>query len=202
MLDDWDFFVLDPPAGALDPAAIFGNRNPLHVEIGSGKGEFLSQYAPLHPDWNFLGFEAADKRIRNTLKKLSPDKHPNVRLLRHRVDAGLAELLPPVSVNCVYIQHPDPWPKRRHHKRRLFQADFLAALASVMEPEARLHIATDHEEYAQWIAGLLTRNPDFSSLQPELIQSSPSLVDHVSTWYEIEQRRQGFTPFYMLFKRI
>lgn len=202
MLEDRDFFVLDKPEGILDPEAIFGNRNPLHVEIGSGKGEFLSQYAALHPDWNFLGFEFADKRIRNILKKISPERHPNVRLLRLKVDAGIAELLAPISVQSVYIQHPDPWPKRKHHKHRLFQPDFLAALASVMEPEARLHISTDHEEYAHWIADLFSRQPEFVSLQSDVIQSTPSLEDHVSTWYEIEQRRQGFEPHYMLFKRI
>lgn len=202
MLEDRDYFVLESPEGFLDPESVFGNRAPLHVEIGSGKGEFLSGYAPLHPDWNFLGFELAEKRIRNILKKLSPQKHPNVRLLRLKVDAGIAELLPPVSVRSVYIQHPDPWPKRRHHKRRLVQPDFLAALATVMEPEAQLHISTDHEEYAHWIAGLLSRQPEFISLQPELIQSAPSLQDHVSTWYEVEQRRQGFEPHYLLFQRI
>lgn len=70
-----------------------------------------------------------------------------------------------------------------------------------MEPEAQLHVATDHEEYALWIAGMLSKQPEFTSLQNELIQSSPSLEDHVSTWYEIEQRRQGFEPHYMLFQR-
>lgn len=202
MLEDRDFFVLETPEGILDVEEPFGNRHPLHIEIGSGKGEFLSQYAPLHPDWNFLGFELAEKRIRNILKKLSPEKHPNVRLLKLKVDACIAELLPPVSVQSVYIQHPDPWPKRRHFKRRLFQPDFLAALAMVMEPEAELHIATDHEEYAHWIAEMLDRQPEFVSLQSEPIQKTPSLQDHVSTWYEIEQRRQGFEPLYMLFKRI
>lgn len=202
MLEDWDYFVIEAPDGRLDREEIFGNRNPLHIEIGSGKGEFLSQYAVLHPDWNFLGFELAGKRIRNILKKISPDKHPNVRLVRLKVDAGIADLLPPISVQSVYIQHPDPWPKRRHHKRRLFQPDFLAALASVMEPEAQLHVATDHEEYALWIADLMAGQPEFISLQDELIQSTPSLEDHVSTWYEMEQRRQGFEPRYMLFKRI
>lgn len=202
MLEDRDFFVLEDVEGVLDPEVIFGNRNPLHLEIGCGKGEFLSQYAALHPDWNFLGFELAEKRIRNTLKKLSPQRHPNVRLIVMKVDAGIAELLCPVSVQSVYIQHPDPWPKRRHHKRRLFQPDFLAALATLMEPDAQLHVATDHEEYAQWIANLLIQQPEFVSLQSEVIQDSPSLTDHVSTWYEVEQRRQGFEPHYMLFKRV
>ncbi|NLN85440.1 MAG: tRNA (guanosine(46)-N7)-methyltransferase TrmB [Candidatus Cloacimonetes bacterium] len=202
MLDDREFFVLEPGEGFLEPAKIFENNQPLHLEIGSGKGEFLSQYAPLHPEWNFLGLEAADKRIRNILKKISPERHPNVRLMRMMVDEKIAELLPEKSVACVYIQHPDPWPKRRHHKRRLFQPAFLGALAGVMKPGAELHIATDHEEYSFWIAEMMLKQEEFVSLQNEVIQSSPSLQDHVATWYETEQRRQGFEPYFMLFKRI
>ncbi len=202
MLDDRDFFVLEPGEGFWDPAKIFGNNQPLHLEIGSGKGEFLSQYAPLHPEWNFLGLEAADKRIRNILKKINPERHPNVRLVRMMVDEKISELLPRESVACVYIQHPDPWPKRRHHKRRLFQPDFLEALAEVMKPGAELHIATDHKEYSLWIAEMMLKQEEYVSLQNEVIQSSPSLQDHVATWYETEQRRLGYEPNFMLFKRI
>ena len=201
MLEDWDFFVLEHGEGFLEPQMVFDNQKPLHLEIGSGKGEFLSQYAPLHPQWNFLGLEAADKRIRNILKKINPERHPNVRLMRMMVDAGIAQLLPPESVACVYIQHPDPWPKRRHHRRRLFQPKFLKALAQVMEPGAELHIATDHKEYSIWIAEMMLKQAEYVSLQHQVIQNSPSLQDHVATWYETEQRRQGFEPHYMLFQR-
>ncbi|HOZ01393.1 MAG TPA: hypothetical protein PLG20_06220, partial [Candidatus Syntrophosphaera sp.] len=121
MLDDRDFFVLEDIEAALDPQAVFANANPLYIEIGSGKGEFISQYSIQHPDWNFLGFEGREKRIRNILKKISPAQHTNVRIVRLMVDANIASVLPPESVSGVFIQHPDPWPKRRHYKRRLFQ---------------------------------------------------------------------------------
>lgn len=71
-----------------------------------------------------------------------------------------------------------------------------------MKPGAELHIATDHEEYSFWIAEMMLKQEEFVSLQNEVIQSSPSLQDHVATWYETEQRRQGFEPYFMLFKRI
>lgn len=202
MLDDRDFFVLEDIEAALDPQAVFANANPLYIEIGSGKGEFISQYSIQHPDWNFLGFEGREKRIRNILKKISPAQHTNVRIVRLMVDANIASVLPPESVRGVFIQHPDPWPKRRHYKRRLFQQDFLDALAKVMLLEAQVHVSTDHEEYANWIAEAFVRNPHYLSLRDEIIQKDPSLDDHVATWYETEQRRQGFTPNYMLFKRI
>ncbi|MBW6514116.1 MAG: tRNA (guanosine(46)-N7)-methyltransferase TrmB [Candidatus Syntrophosphaera sp.] len=202
MLEDRDFFVTDSPEAILDPQDLFGNSHPLFIEIGSGKGEFISQYSILHPDWNFLGFEAAEKRIRNILKKISPERHPNVRIVRLRVDANIAQVLAPESVQGVFIQHPDPWPKKRHHKRRLFQQDFLNALAAVMRLDSEVHVSTDHEEYANWIAEEFAHNPNFISMLDQVIQTDPSLDDHVSTWYELEQKRLGFTPNFMLFKKI
>lgn len=202
MLEDRDFFVLENVEGFIEPAALFASVQPLYIEIGSGKGEFISQYPLQHPEWNFLGFEGREKRVRNILKKLSPQRQPNVRIVRLMVDANLAAVLPSESVSGVFIQHPDPWPKKRHHKRRLFQQDFLNALAEVMLLDAEVHVSTDHEEYANWIAEEFVRNPRFVSLQEPLIQASPSIQDHVSTWYETEQRRMGYAPNYMLFKRI
>jgi tRNA (guanine-N7-)-methyltransferase len=202
MLDDRDFFVLDDIQGMLDIPALFGTVKPLYIEIGSGKGEFISQYSRLHPDWNFLGFEGREKRIRNILKKINPSNHSNVRLIRLMVGANLASVLPSESVAGVFIQHPDPWPKKRHYKRRLFQQDFLNALACIMEPDSEVHVSTDHDEYAEWIAAEFTANPHFISLQEHAIEKEPSLNDHVSTWYETEQRRQGHIPNFMLYRRI
>ena len=202
MIEDRDYFVIDDPKTRLDPAGLFGVEKPLYVEIGSGKGEFISQYSLQHPEWNFLGFEAREKRIRNILKKISPDRHPNVRIVRMMVGADISEVLAPVSVAGVFIQHPDPWPKKKHHKRRLFQQDFLNALASVMRTDAEVHVSTDHAEYAEWIAREFAANSNFTSLQQQAIQTEPSLNDHVITWYEAEQRRLGYSPNFMLYRRL
>ena len=202
MLDDWHLFVLDPGPAKLDLMEIWLQDKPLCIEIGSGKGEFISQYSVQHPEQNFLGFEARDKRIRNILKKLSPELHSNVRIVRLMVGANIAQVLPRDTVSGVFIQHPDPWPKKRHHKRRLIQQDFLEALAEVLRADALVHVSTDHREYANWIAEEFLRSPRFISLYDDVIQKDPSLDDHVVTWYEQEQLRLGLEPNYMLFRRI
>lgn len=202
MLADRDFFLVEPGENRLDYAAVFGNDHPLYIEIGCGKGEFISQYPNIHPEWNFLGFEGREKRIRNILKKIDPQKNPNVRIIRLMVDARITQIIPPQSVQGVYIQHPDPWPKKRHHKRRLIQQDFLDALASILAPDALVHISTDHAEYANWIAEEFVKNPNFLSLHDQPIQAKPSMDHHIETWYEVDQRRQGFEPNFMLFQRI
>lgn len=201
MITDRDFFVIEPiPDTTLN--SVFTEANPLYIEIGSGKGEFISRYPISHPNWNFLGFEMSEKRIRNILKKINPQDHANIRLIRRKIDAGIKDLFAPESISGVFIQHPDPWPKRKHHRRRLIQADFLEALAHIMMPKAQVQISTDHEAYAAWIAEEFLDCPHFVSLQDDLIQDHPNLDEHIVTWFEQEQKRLGYNPRFMLFERI
>ncbi|GAB1367081.1 MAG TPA: tRNA (guanosine(46)-N7)-methyltransferase TrmB [Candidatus Cloacimonas sp.] len=208
MLSDRDFFVLDTKRdseGNLEPLSIeqlFPNPQPLLLEIGCGKGEFISGFSKLHPEINMLGLEAADKRINNTLKKLDPAVNPNVRLLRLYVDSSLSRLLPAESVEGVFIQHPDPWPKRKHHRRRLIQAEFLRALAQIMKPNAQVQISTDHAGYAAWIVEEFIASPAFIPVYEETLLQHSTFDNHITTWFEAEQRRLGFDPKFMLFKRI
>lgn len=201
MIADRDYFVIELPAGDL-VNDIFDNKQGLYLEIGSGKGEFISRYPISHSDWNFIGMEKSEKRIRNCLKKLSIEQNPNVRLLVKKADAGIAEFFRAESLSGVFIQHPDPWPKQRHHCRRLFQQDFLTALAGIMKPAAKVQVSTDHAEYATWIAKEFSQSPHFSCLQDEPIQGQVNLDEHVVTWYEEEQRRLGYPPHFMLYERI
>lgn len=208
MISDRDYFVIPvekDSAGKplpIDPEKFFPTIQPLYLEIGFGKGEFISSYSQLHPEINFLGIEAADKRIVNTLKKLSPEKNPNVRLMKLFADPSLSTILPPRSISGVFIQHPDPWPKRKHHRRRLIQREFLDALVSIMKPDAELQISTDHQEYAAWILEEFIAHPGFISVFDDLLRHNSPFENHITTWYEAEQRRHGFNPQFMLFKRI
>jgi tRNA (guanine-N7-)-methyltransferase len=201
MISDRDFFVRVPSEGEL-LNHLFPAGDPLYLEIGSGKGEFISSYPISHPNWNFIGMEMSEKRILNCLKKLSPEVNPNVRLVRTFADAGISNLFSPASVSGVFIQHPDPWPKRRHHRRRLVQQSFLDSLAQILIPGAQVQISTDHEEYAAWIVEEFLQNLYYTSLQDDLIQFHPNLDCHIVTWFEQEQRRLGYNPHFMLFKRI
>lgn len=202
MISDRDFFEIEIGESRLDYKAIFGNDYPVYIEVGCGKGEFISRYPVVHPTWNFIGFEMSGKRINNTLKKLNPEINPNVRITRKFIDASITQFIAPASVHGVFIQHPDPWPKRKHHRRRLINQAFLKALSEIMIPGAFVQIATDHEEYASWIVDEFIQNPYFSSAFNDIILTHSGLDEHIVTWFEQEQRRQGFEPFFMLFKKL
>ena len=202
MISDKEFFLIETEDRVLDYAELFGNTNPVYIEIGSGKGEFISGYPRIHPEWNFIGFELRGKRINTILKKLNPTDHPNVRLARKFIDAEITSFLPAHSVHGVFIQHPDPWPKRKHHRRRLINQPFLNALVEIMMPNAFVQVSTDHDEYAAWIADEFVNNPYFSSAFDDLIMDYSVLDEHIVTWFEQEQKRQGYHPKYMLFNKI
>ena len=201
MLEDRDFFVIEAPGDAI-LNEVFSTAQPLYLEIGSGKGEFISRYPTMYPEHNFLGIEMSEKRIKNCLRKLNPERNPNVRLLRRYVDSSIQDWFLPHSIHGVFIQHPDPWPKRRHHRRRLIQQDFLNALAEILNPAAQVQISTDHLDYAQWIVDEFAINPYYVSLQNQPLQSTPNLDAHVPTWFEETQKKSGFQPHYMLYKCI
>ncbi|HHV37410.1 MAG TPA: tRNA (guanosine(46)-N7)-methyltransferase TrmB [Candidatus Cloacimonetes bacterium] len=201
VISDRDFFIRDLDDD-MPLNKLFNDGKDLYIEIGSGKGEFISQYPQKHPNWNFIGFELSEKRIINCLKKLSPEDNPNVRLVKRAIDDTIDQLFEKASVNGVFIQHPDPWPKRRHHRRRLFQTAFLDSLAKILKPKAKVQIATDHKDYALWIVDIFSNHKEFVSLQDTPIQNDYNLEDHVVTWFEQEQRRLGFEPNFMLYERI
>jgi len=195
------YFCLDPWERR-NWQSVFGNDHPLFLEIGSGKGEFISHYSKIFPDRNILGCEVRAKRIRNILKKLDPAENQNIRLLPVYVDARIGQLFPPESLSGIFIQHPDPWPKRKHHKNRLICREFIDAIAVILRLGARVQVSTDHDEYAHWILREFLTHPRMESVFPEGIRHTPGAEHHIATWFEQEQRRQGFEPNYMLFSKV
>jgi tRNA (guanine-N7-)-methyltransferase len=134
---------------ALDPKQIFGRMAPLHVDLGCGDGSFLLQMAELHPDKNFLGIERLAQRVSKAGRKANSVE--NVRVLRLQTEYVVEFLLPPQSAETFYLLFPDPWPKRRHHRRRIFTTHFLHAIHEALEPGGILHVATDDLDYFQHI---------------------------------------------------
>lgn len=189
------------PDKPLDFIELFGNNNPVLIEIGSGKGEFISEYALLHPNQNFIGFELKQKRIDIILRKLDLNKHQNVKLATFMIDAKIESFITPNSVDGVFIQHPDPWPKRKHFKRRLVQQSLLDALAKIVKPQGFIQVSTDHNEYAHWIWKEFAKRQDFKPVISDGISEKPLLDEHIITYYEREQRRLGFEPKHMLFEK-
>ncbi|HEX4201407.1 MAG TPA: tRNA (guanosine(46)-N7)-methyltransferase TrmB [Chthoniobacterales bacterium] len=130
---------------------IFGNDRPIEIDLGSGSGKFLVESGVRYPERNFLGIERLLGRVRKTRRKACQLKLSNVRVLRVEIDYAVRHLLLPNSISRFHLSFPDPWPKRRHHTRRLVDGEFLQAINGVLEPNGELWIKTDHVEYFRWI---------------------------------------------------
>jgi tRNA (guanine-N7-)-methyltransferase len=145
----WPRFGLEFAAQPLDLAGVFGRVAPCTLEIGFGNGEHLLERACATPAHDFLGIEVHRPGIGHLLLAASTAGVTNLRVIAHDAVEVLRQQLLPGSLTEVQLLFPDPWPKKRHHKRRLVQPDVVALLASRLSADGRLHLATDWEEYAQ-----------------------------------------------------
>jgi tRNA (guanine-N7-)-methyltransferase len=130
---------------------IFGHDRPLEIDLGSGSGKFLVEAGQRYPERNFLGIERLLGRVRKTRRKACQLSLTNVRVLRVEIDYAVKYLLPPDSVSRFHLSFPDPWPKRRHHSRRLVDEAFFGSVAVALDSTGELWIKTDHVEYFGWI---------------------------------------------------
>lgn len=145
---------------------VFGNDRPVEIDLGSGSGKFLVESGVRYPERNFLGIERLLGRVRKTRRKACTLKLGNVRVLRVEIDYAVRYLLPPNSITRFHLSFPDPWPKRRHHTRRLVDGEFLEAISSALEPNGELWIKTDHIEYFRWIEKIVALTPTIFAEAP------------------------------------
>ena len=197
-----EFFELNlKPEIKFNFSNIFGNDNPVYLEIGSGRGEFLLQIAAELYNINFLAIELKENRIKTIIRQLDPKIHKNVRIVRLFVDNKITDYLPEESVKMIYIIHPDPWPKRKHHKNRLIQHDFIDVLWKILKPGGILQLSTDHEEYADWIIQHFLERKDFESFYEKGFSRYPE-EEHIETFFEKKKKEEGFKPFFMKYRKI
>ena len=174
---------------------LFGNDQPVEMEIGTGKGTFLTEQAKARPDVNFFGIEWARWYWRYASDRLRRHNCLNARTVRAEANFFLTEFVQDASLSVLHIYFPDPWPKARHHKRRLIQEPFLRQIERTLIPGGRLQIVTDHQEY-------------FEQIEAVVKQSNLSIIDYnrpgsaaegefVGTNFERKYRREG-RPFYAL----
>ncbi|MCX7141409.1 MAG: tRNA (guanosine(46)-N7)-methyltransferase TrmB [Proteobacteria bacterium] len=152
--------------GALDFAQVFGRSAPTILEIGFGMGETTAQIAKAHPENNYLGIEVHTPGVGGLLKLIAEGGLANLRLVQHDAVEVLQHMIAPASLAGAHIFFPDPWPKKRHHKRRLIQPGFVALLASRLAPGAYLHAATDWQEYAEQILAVFAADPGLANTAP------------------------------------
>ncbi|MGH3495335.1 MAG: tRNA (guanosine(46)-N7)-methyltransferase TrmB [Sciscionella sp.] len=172
--------ITDLPAGALDLPAWFGREAPTMLEIGSGMGETTSALAAAEPEWNYLAVEVYPPGLAQLLMRVRQGGIENLRLLQGDAVTLLAEHLGTDTLDGARIFFPDPWPKSKHHKRRLVRTEFISLLASRLRAGARLHLATDWQHYAEQML--------------EVCSAEDSLVNEFGEWAPRPQWR-GLTKF-------
>ena len=150
--------------------ALFGNTGPVEIEVGAGDGTFLIAAAADAPATNFLGIERSPAKARRLEPRIAAIARPSLRMLRADATCVLAALVPAASVSAYHVYFPDPWPKRRHARRRLFTAELVAALGRTLVPGGRLFTATDVEVYARHIRATVLADGRF--------EERPSGPDH------------------------
>jgi tRNA (guanine-N7-)-methyltransferase len=147
----------------LDLTQAFGRSAPTILEIGFGMGETTEQIALARPQDNFLGVEVFNAGVGALLKRIEASALQNIRIIQHDAVEVLRDMIAPNSLAGVHIYFPDPWPKKRHHKRRLIQPPLLELLSSRMAPGAYLHCATDWEHYALQMLEVLSAEPSLAN---------------------------------------
>jgi tRNA (guanine-N7-)-methyltransferase len=153
--------TLDSLTDRLDVEKIFGRKAPLQVDLGCGDGSFLCALAQRTPHKNFLGVERLLDRVRSSARKATI--LDNVRLLRMESFYAVRYLLPAESVERFYLLFPDPWPKRRHHRRRIVTPDFFSSIHAALQKNGSIYIATDDVDYFGKIKEIANSDPGFSS---------------------------------------
>lgn len=180
--------VFEQNLKTLTPTPSQGEREKIWLEIGFGYGEHLVGLAQQYPDVTFIGCEPFANGVATILKQIQEAKLENIRIL-HGDARLLIEKLPENSVERVFILFPDPWPKSKHHKKRIITNESLKAISRIMKPGARLDIATDHVDYGIWIDEHLTASDEFKPNDAVGIDSIPN--DWVETRYQKKALSQG-----------
>ena len=182
--------VAHAPGVPIDWTQLFGNNRPVEVEVGSGKGAFLVATAEANPDVNYLGIEIDRALQLYVATRLAKRGLRNARVASTDARRFFRECVPAASVAAVHVYFPDPWWKTRHHKRRVWTAEFAADCVRILVPGGRLHVATDVAEYGQIIGELLNAHPRLKQLRAGE-QSGPPGPDEALTNFERKARQRG-----------
>ena len=184
----------------IDPAAVFARRAPLRLEIGFGNGDALLDMAASCPDVDFIGCEVHAPGVGHALRGIESRALDNVRIVQHDALDVLERMLPAASLDRVLLFFPDPWHKKRHHKRRIVRPDFLTAVARALAPGALLHCATDWQDYADWMIEHLEADGRFENLAGPA-RASPRPEWRTLTRFERRGERLGHEVTDLLYTR-
>lgn len=186
-----ELLVLVPEGmNRVDPMMFFASPGPFELEIGSGKGGFLLSRARNHPEIRILGIEFKNKLSLYCADRLARWGIENARVMRTDARYLVMHQLPPESVTVLHLYHPDPWPKKRHHKRRLMKPDFVDAAVRLLVPGGRWRIQSDHEEYFAEMVGLVDAHAGVHRIPWEESAAEPG-PEWQGTNFELKFQQRG-----------
>ena len=185
----------------LDTANCFGRQAPLILEIGCGMGETTARIAAAQPENNFLGIEVHTPGVGNLLKLIDTEQLANLRLVQHDAVEVVRDMIAPGSLAGIHVFFPDPWPKKRHHKRRLLQPPFVLELANRLQAGGYFHCATDWEEYAVQMVEVLAGCPLLENTSQAPDGFSPRPEYRPQTKFETRGLRLGHGVWDVVFRR-
>ena len=185
---------------SLDLGLVFGRRAPVVLDIGFGDGTALLTLAANHPDIDYLGIEVHEPGIGHLLLQLERAGLENVRIIPQDAVEVVKHMLPAGQVDAVNLFFPDPWPKKRHHKRRIVQPGFVQDVARVLKPRGTFHVATDWADYAEHVTTMMGGCEQFEALSPRQA-SSEAFFDRPTTKFERRGLALGHTVSDLYFRR-
>ncbi len=192
-------FLLPYRDEALDLDAVFGRSGPKILEVGFGMGETTARIAAENPHIDYLGIEVHTPGVGALLKRIGELNLTNLRLVQHDALAVMRHMLGEESLDGVHIFFPDPWPKKRHHKRRLVQPPFVQLLTSRLKPGGYVHLATDWEDYAGQMLEVLSAEPGLANTAEGFAPRPPT---RPLTKFEQRGLRLGHGVWDLLFRRV
>lgn len=182
----------------IDIEELFGNKRKYALEIGFGDGDFLIETALIRPDTNFIGIEIKKKRFNKAVKKAFRGKVPNVKFLHMDANIASTEVFKPDTFDEIYINFPDPWPKDKHEKNRILNAEFLLKLSGILIHNGRLEITSDHRSYILETLNTVKRLPVFNNSYDGTGYQN-RLEGRIETKFEKEFRDEGRKIYYLMF---
>jgi len=198
LMHAWPDYGIDYAPQPLDFERVFGRRAPVVLEIGFGMGETTAQIAASHPERDFVGIEVHAPGVGALLARIANLGLRNLRVIRHDAVEVVANMIPRDALAGIHVFFPDPWPKKRHHKRRLLKAAFVHELAVRLAPGGYLHAATDWEDYAHDILATLSAEP---LLRNSADGFAPRPTARPLTKFEARGHKLGHPSFDVIFER-
>lgn len=195
----WTFKPDDLP---LDPRQRFAECRSIFLEIGFGHGEVLEQLIPRHSETGFLGIERRPYRVKKAVRRLERIGARNTALLRINLELFSNALFVPGSFDQILVNHPDPWPKRRHEHHRFFRTETLNWFALILAPGGFVDVASDHTEYFFSILHLFEEHPGFESLLPPPFYTSDAIPERPVSRFERKKRAAGEMVRFLRFTKI